>query len=213
MLFLVLFISINVLCGHILTFDIQIVGIYSICGSNFTQNELSFEGYRHNKSFLSGFQDFKEYSTMNNWNYNSFDICFDQNKFQNVMNLLLLDSAFYSEEETFTAKTFFGNYKLSAKKTSKILMIIAHVPGDYLELLLNLFSFTNIQISKFSENIETTSSMKSNKNFVDLDFSYDDVIEYIERKSIWDDVIIVNTEDNVYKETCSAQLCNFCATL
>ena len=196
-LLLVVFLSrftIDVKC-----FDVKIVGIYSICGSHYAENEFNEEGYNLNVSLA---KEINQLATRiwygDFWRYVSFDVCHDQNELQRVITKLMLDSQFNTRaaEKVFELEGF----QFNANKSTNILLVVAHVKEKMLEYLLDVFSFTNIRITKYSNLINTTLKMRSNENFKNLDFTVDDVITYIENR--WQDFVIVSTNQfYVYEYT------------
>ena len=141
--------------------DFKVVGIFSICLDNYTQNELTRQAFIANETLGN---IIKERSRVNpvmsyvNTTYHPYDVCFNDTKLASVVSSLLLSE----EYNTLQNQTIYFTDQnqqvksIDASKTTKILTIIAYVKEQPLQFMLDAFSMTNITISKYTNLVPTT---------------------------------------------------------
>ena len=109
------------------SFKFQCIGIFSICGEQYIDNEFTRESYLANQTAYKSFEiDFEE----NYVEYKSFDVCFDRNTLTSLVASLLLDSEFNTKEfEYYDVVDIFGyvTASLAAPITTKIISILTYI--------------------------------------------------------------------------------------
>ena len=184
--------------GQPFPLKLQFVGIFSICGNNYTENELSRQAFFANATlqlaYLNGRKDIFEYH-----DYFSFDVCFNKTAVVSLVEYLLLHEKFYTtdnEKFRYMTRTTMDRREIDASRMTKITTLITYVQEEPLQLILDVFSITRVVITKHSNLVQSNSYMKNHKHFIDMEVKVDDIKNYflsekVDGKRRWDDVILM----------------------
>ena len=145
------FVQICVYCNVNANFDFQIIGIFSICGDKYAENELNRKAFKANEVFHKHGALTTEFYSLStepqpNFKFKSFDICFDDKELTSLLISIALDEEFNTlEGEKYVHYDIYMQPKeLEASRISKIVAIATYMNEEQLQKTLEvvLHSYT-----------------------------------------------------------------------